>query len=158
MGKFVVFTVSDGEFGLGLERILEIIKPQKTTPLFNVPSFINGVINFRGTIIPVMDLRKRLNTEPSHQKERIIILRLHGEKIGLLVDSVKEIVNIEKTEIASPPSIFRGFKTEYLNDIGKIGERLILILNLDILLTSEEVMLLGSSSERISEKEEEQIA
>lgn len=157
MGKFVVFTISDGEFGLELERVFEIIKPQKITPLFNVPSFISGVINLRDTIIPVMDLRRRLNTEPSHQKERIIIVRLHGEKIGLLVDSVKEIVNIEKSAVTSPPPVLKGFKTEYLNGIGKIGERLIIILNLNILLTPEEVMLLVSDDiKQQSSRAEEQ--
>lgn len=147
MSKFAVFTISGEEFGLEIERIFEITKPQKITPLPNTPRFINGVINLRGTVIPLMDMRRRLNVEPSHHEERIIIAKMHGEKIGLLVDSVKEIVNIEKREIAPPSSIFKGLKPEYLNGIGKIGNRLIIILNLDSLLTAEEIRLLGALSD-----------
>lgn len=149
MSKFAVFTIAGEEFGLEIERILEITKPQKATHLPNTPQFINGVINLRGNVMPLMDMRKRLNVEPTQQGEKIIIVTMHGEKIGLLVDSVKEILNIEKTEIASPPGIFKGLKPEYLNGIGKIKERLLIILNIDRLLTSEEMRLLGTLSESV---------
>ncbi|MBI5049509.1 MAG: purine-binding chemotaxis protein CheW [Nitrospirae bacterium] len=153
MSKFAIFTIAGDEFGLELDKIFEIIKPQKITHLPNTPRFINGVINLRGTVIPQMDMRKRLNAEPSHQEERILIVKMHEETVGLLVDSVKEIVNIAEKEIASPPFIFKGLKTEYLNGIGKIGNRLIIILNLDSLLTSEEIMLLGNLQSTVSSDE-----
>ncbi len=143
MGKFAVFTISGEEFGLELDKILEIVKSQESISLPSVPNYINGVINLRGTVIPLMDLRKRLNVKPSPQKERVIVTKMHGEKIGLLVDSVKKIVNIEEKEIAPAPSIFKGLKPEYIKGIGKILDRLIIILNLDNLLTSEEVISLG---------------
>ncbi len=148
MGKFAVFTVSGEEFALELDKIFEIIKSQKTVPLHDVPDYVNGVINFRGTVIPLIDLRKYLNVEPSSRKERIIITKMHGEKIGLLVDSVKEIVSIEERQIARAPSIFKGLKPEYIKGIGKIIKRLIIILNLDNLLTSEEVMLITKESSK----------
>jgi purine-binding chemotaxis protein CheW len=148
LGKFVVFTVSGEEFGIGLDRIFEIIKPQKATPLPGVPNYISGVINLRGAVLPLMDMRKRLNVKPVPKKEKIIIVKMHGEKIGLLVDSVKEILNIEEEQIAPPPSIFKGLKPEYLKGIGKMSERLIIILNLDILLTSEEITLIGDITEK----------
>ncbi len=143
MGKFAVFTISGEEFGLKLDKIAEIVKSQETVSLPGVPNYINGVINLRGTVIPLMDLRKRLNVKPSPQKERFIITKMHGEKIGLLVDSVKKIVNIEEEQIAPAPSIIKGLKPEYIKGIGKILDRLIIILNLDNLLTSEEVISLG---------------
>ncbi len=147
MSKYTIFTVAGEEFGIELEKIVEIIKPQKTTPIPRVPVFINGIINLRGSVIPLMDLRKRLGVESSSPHERIIITKLQGEKIGLLVDTVKDIVEIEEEQIASPPSIFKGLKPEYLRGIGKISDTLIIILNLDNLMTSEEIMLIGEKKE-----------
>lgn len=150
MKKFTVFSVAGEEFGIQLERVVEIVRTQKVTPLPRVPDYITGVINLRGTIIPVMDLRKRLNVNPSSVRERIIITTMHGGKIGILVDSVKEIISIEEKQIASTPSIFKGLKPEYIKGIGKISDRLIVILSLDNLLTSEEMILLGESKGGLS--------
>ncbi len=150
MNKIAVFTVADEEFGIEIDKIAEIIKPLEVTSIPKVPTFIRGLINLRNDVIPLMDLRERLNVKPSHLKERIIIVRMRGEKIGLLVDSVKAIVNIKKEQIARPPSIFKGLKPEYLLGIGKIMGRLIIILNLDSLLTSEEMILLGERKEDLS--------
>ncbi|MCK5140041.1 MAG: purine-binding chemotaxis protein CheW, partial [Thermodesulfovibrionia bacterium] len=149
VSKFVIFTVAHKEFGIPLERIVEIVKSQKITNLPKLPSFISGVINLRGAVIPLIDLRKRLGVEPVSLKERVIILKMHEEKIGLLVDDVKEIMDIEKEHIATPPSLFKGLKPEYLLSIGKIADRLVVILNIETLLTSEEMILLEESKETL---------
>jgi purine-binding chemotaxis protein CheW len=150
LNKIAVFTIAGEEFGTELDKIVEIIRPQKVTPIPKVPAFIIGVINLRGTVIPVMDLRARFSVKSSSLRERIVIAKMRGEKIGLLVDSVKEIMNIEKEQIASPPTIFRGLKPEYLMGIGKLGDRLIIILNLDSLLTAEEMILLEERKENLN--------
>ena len=153
MSKFAVFNISGEEFGIELGRIAEIVKFQKSTPLPKVPAFISGVINIRGDVIPLVDLRKRLGVEPSHSQGRIIITKIHEEKIGLLVDAVKEIVSIKKESIASTPSFFKGLKSEYIIGIGKVADRLIVILNLDNLLSSEEMILLGEHKETLRFKD-----
>lgn len=147
MSKYLVFSIAGEECGIELSKVSEIIRPQKTTPFPGVPKYINGIINLRGVVMPLMDLRKRLGVKSFPKKERIIIVSLHNEKIGLMVDSVNEITNIDDNSISSPPAIFRGIKPEYLNGIGRISERLIILLNLDNLLTSEEIMLIGDISE-----------
>ncbi len=153
MSKFAIFNISGEEFGIELGRIVEIVKFQKGTPLPKVPAFISGVINIRGDVIPLVDLRKRLGVEPSHIQGRIIITKIHGEKIGLLVDAVKEIVSIEKESIASTPSFFKGLKSEYIMGIAKVADRLIVIPNLDNLLSSEEMILLGEHKETLRFKD-----
>lgn len=150
MNKIAVFTIAGEEFGIELIKIVEIIKPRKVTPVPKVPAFISGMINLRGKVIPVMDLRVRFSVKPSSLREKILIAKMHGEEIGLIVDSVKEIINIEKEQIASPPTIFRGLKPEYLKGIGKLGDRLIIILNLDSLLTAEEMVLLEERKENLN--------
>ncbi len=150
MNKIAVFTIAGEEFGIELIKIVEIIKPRKVTPVPKVPAFISGMINLRGKVIPVMDLRVRFSVKPSSSRDKILIAKMHGEEIGLIVDSVKEIINIEKEQIASPPTIFRGLKPEYLKGIGKLGDRLIIILNLDSLLTAEEMVLLEERKENLN--------
>ncbi len=150
MSKYTVFTIAGEEFGIDLGRVVEVVRPQKTTPLPKVPHFVDGVINLRGTIIPVMDLRKRLNVKPSPGKERIIVTKMHGEKMGVLVDTVTEIINIEDSQVAPSPSIFKGLKPEYMGGIGKVKGRLIVILNLDNLLSSEEMIMLDERKEELS--------
>lgn len=138
MGKIAVANIGSEEFGIEIAKIVEILKRQKVFQLPNLPDFLSGVINLRGEIIPVIDLRKRFGLEDMEGKGRIVVIRFGMEKIGLFVDDIKEIIDLEPTEISSPPSIFRGLKTEYMNGIGKKGERIIVILNLDHILTAEE--------------------
>jgi len=147
LSKYLVFSIAAEECGIELSKVSEITRPQKTTPFPGVPKYINGIINLRGVVMPLMDLRKRLGVKSFPRKERIIIVSIHNEKIGLMVDSVNEITNIDNNNIVSPPAIFRGIKPEYLKGIGKIADRLIILLNLDNLLTSEEIILLGDISE-----------
>ncbi len=138
MGRIAIAIVGREEFGIEIEKIVEILKKQKVFQLPNLPSFLAGVINLRGEIIPVVDLRRRFGLEGNSGKERIVVIRFGKEKVGLFVDDIKEIINIEPNDITAPPSIFKGLKTEYMKGIGRIGERVIVILNIDSILTAEE--------------------
>lgn len=143
MGKYAIFAISGEEFGIELNEVHEIIKPQKVNHCPGVPRYISGIFSLRGDVIPLMDMRKRLNVESIPNKEKIIIVDIYEGILGLLVDSVKEILNIEDEQIVPPPSIFKGLKPEYIKGIGKISQRLIIILNLNKLITPEEMTLLG---------------
>jgi len=158
LSKFAVFILAGEEFGLELSRIVEILKAQKITPLPKLPSFLCGVINLRGIVIPIMDLRKRFGMAPSPIRERIIIVKTRNERIGLLVDAVKGILSLEKENVIVPPSIFKGLKAEYLSGIGKAGDRLIVLLSLDNLLTSEERIDLGELKSEIRSEHEGSVA
>ena len=141
--KIAVVNAGDDEFGIDVGRVVKILKSQNIHMLPQLPPFLAGVINIREEVIPVVDFRKRFGIRPSMKKERIIVVRVGSEKIGLLVDGVKEITNLQPGEISDPPSIFKGLKTEYMTGIGQRGERLIVLLNLDRLLTSREKIQLG---------------
>lgn len=138
MEKIAVAIIGGEEFGIEINRIVEILKGQRVFQLPNLPIFLSGVINLRGEIIPVIDLRRRFGFTETKGKERIVVIRFGKEKIGLCVDNIREIINLEPTDISTPPSIFRGLKTEYMKGIGKKDERIIIILNMDSILTSEE--------------------
>ncbi len=152
MQKFTVFNISDETFGIAIERVVEILRVQKVFSLPGLPEFLSGVMSVRGSIMPLIDLRRRFGMKPAGRKERIIIVRFEKEKLGFLVDEIKEILLLSPEEITAPPSIFKGFKTEYLTGLGKKDDRIIILLNIDNLLTSEERIILKESIGNLEEK------
>ena len=145
MIKYAVFGMGDEVFGIEIARVVEILKSQKTHTLPELPEFLSGVITVRGEVIPLLDLRRRFGIATTFKKERIMLVRYDNEKIGLVVDEVKEITSLDKKDITHPPSIFKGLKKKYLTGLGKKGDMIIIILNLDDLLTSEEKIRLKES-------------
>lgn len=152
MNKFAVFRIADEIFGIGIERVVEIITPQEVFSIPGLPEFLAGVISVRGSVVPLIDLRRRFGTKPATKKERVIIVHFDKEKAAFLVDEIKEILALSPEEITPPPNLFKGFKTEYLNGIGKKDGRIIILLNIDNVLTSEEKIMLGESIEMIEER------
>lgn len=140
--KFTVFKIGKEDFGIEISRVVEILNTQKVYSLPELPDFLSGVITVRGEVIPLLDLRKRFGILSSDTKELIILIRYESEKIGLLVDEIKEIISLNPEEIIVPPAIFKGLKERYLSGLGKKDEGIIILLNIDYLLTSEEKIML----------------
>ncbi len=138
MDKFAVFRIAQELFGIEIGRVVEIIKPQKVFSVPGLPDFLSGVMSVRGTVIPLIDLRRRFGVEASGAKERIIIVRFGGEKIGFLVDEIREILSLSADAVSRPPALFKGFRTEYIAGLGRKGDTIIILLNIDNLLSSEE--------------------
>jgi purine-binding chemotaxis protein CheW len=151
MQKFMVFKIAEEVFGITIERVVEIIKLQKVFTIPGLPDFLSGVMNVRGAVIPLIDLRRRFGMQPAGKKERIILVRFEQEKVGFLVDGIKEIMSLAPEEMNRPPAIFRGFKTEYITGLGRKGDNIIIILNIDNLLTSEERIILNESISMLGE-------
>src|SRR4030067_494023 len=154
--KFAVFSIGTVEFALDIMRIKEIVKPLKITVIPKAPRFIEGVINLRGSIIPIVDLRKRFGLkipETPLPTERIIIARLNGKIIGLIVDLVSDVISMGKGDICPPPEIVKGGSAQFIKGLGKIGSRLLLLMDLDRILTvSEKISLKASTKEKSRDK------
>jgi len=151
--KFAVLRIGEEDFGVEIKRVVEIIKTQRIYSLPELPEFLSGLITVRGEVIPLLDLRRRFGISSSIKKERIIIVRCDSEKIGLLVDEIKEIISLTDREIIGPPSIFKGLKRKYLTGLGKKDDRIIILLNIDDLLTSEEKIILKESGPHVLDSE-----
>jgi len=136
--KIAVVSVGEEEFGIDILQVVEILKAQRICHLPQLPSFFTGVINVRGDVIPLVDLRLRFGLSAVAGKDRIVVVRLGPEKVGLLVDAVREVVNLEDGEVVKTPSMVKGLKAEYLSGLAKRGERIIILLNIDTVLTTEE--------------------
>jgi len=149
--KFAVFLIGEEYFGIEITRVVEILNTQKIHSIPEMPDFLSGVITVRGEIIPIIDLQQRLCIRSSSEKELIIVIKYDNEKIGILVDTVKEISSLQHHEIMSPPAIFRGLKRKYLSGLGKKDDRIIILLNLDDLLTSEEKIILKEAEDILGE-------
>ena len=149
MTKVAVVFAGEEEFGIELGKVVEILKVPRVYLLPHLPSFLSGVVNLRGEVVPLVDLRKRFGIAASSVKERIVVVRADAEKVGLLVDGVKEIITLQPEETTKPPGMFKGLKTEYMTGIGRRGDSIIILLDLDALLSSEEKIQMGALSKTI---------
>ena len=148
--KHLVFTVKDEKFAIDIMRIVEILNPVDVHTIPDLPPFIDGVINLRGNIIPIINLRKRFDIDEPSEKARIIIIRFDNESVGLLVDSVVEIKELETEQISRPSRLFRGFRAEIIKGIANPGkEDVIIIMDIDKVLTTEEIVKLKESSKQL---------
>jgi purine-binding chemotaxis protein CheW len=138
--QLACFRIGSELYALDIMRIKEIIRPQKLTPVPKAPSFIEGVINLRGAVIPVADLRKRFDQSigDDSRKSRIVICSLVGKIIGLLVDEVTEVKRYTRKEIAPAPQFIKGPEASYFLGVARRDEELIMLIDLEKVLSSDE--------------------
>lgn len=139
--QYIVFVVNEKQFGVNVEQAKEIINDTELTFIPNSPDFVQGVINLRGEIIPIIDLKKRLGleAETNNKEEKIIVVELEDTMIGMKVDDVKEMIRLTVDEIADPPEIVRGINKDYLSGVGKLKEKLLILLDLNRVLSKKEI-------------------
>jgi len=146
--QLVGFTIGAEQFGVNILMVQEIIRSTPITSVPNAPSFVEGVINLRGNIIPVIDLRKRLHLDPGDMDPTdtwIIILDIEGKITGFIVDSVTEVLKIQASGIEPPPDIIvAGLESQYIQGVCDIGEKLLIILDFNRILLVDEIRSLKS--------------
>ncbi len=140
LDQLISFAIGDDDYGVNIQTVKEVIRHREITRLPKAPAFVKGVINLRGDIIPILDLRERFGME---QKEytgmtRVIVVEIDGRSIGTVVDSVSHVIRIDEGQIEPPPPCVGKISEEYIRGVGKVGEKLIVLLNIDRILTSEE--------------------
>jgi len=138
--QLVSFVVENEEFGVDILKVQEIIRTVEITRVPKSPEFVEGVINLRGKIVPVIDLRKRFGiAKKDHDNEtRIIVVELSDKVVGFLVDKVKEVIRVEKSIIEPPPELTTSIKANYITGVAKLQDRLLILLDLDKVLSSDE--------------------
>lgn len=144
-GKYLTFTLADEEYGIGILKIKEIIGIMPITTVPQTPEFVKGVINLRGKVIPVMDLRLRFGIDAIDYTERtcIIVVEIASQArtvlIGIVVDSVSEVLNIKAEDMEEPPTFGAKLNTEYILGMAKLEGRVKILLDIDRVLSIEEV-------------------
>lgn len=138
-GQFLTFTLNNEEYGIEILKVREIIGVMDITTVPQTPEFMKGVINLRGTVIPVVDLRLKFSMpEEEHTQETcVIVVETNSSQVGIMVDSVSEVLNIQNGEIEETPSFGQGIDTDFIMGLGKVKERIIILLNIEQILSSE---------------------
>jgi len=147
--KYLIFTIEKESYGIPISKVQEVIRYMPITRLHEASRFLKGVVNLRGKIIPIVDMRLKfgLPEKPYNDRTVFIIVEILGLRdvnhIGLAVDGVKDVVDIPDTAVNRTPEIGFRFKSKYLYGIVQLQDTMVLILNLDSILTTEEVVELG---------------
>ena len=138
--QLVTFSIGGEEFGVDILKVQEIIRMLDITRVPKAPDFVEGVINLRGKVIPIIDLRKRFGlVSKGHDKNtRIIVIDINDMIVGFIVDSVSEVLRIPADTVEPPPPVVAGLDSEYISGVGKLDDRLLIFLDLDRLLSQEE--------------------
>jgi len=144
--KRIVFRLANELFAVKIEKVKEIIKPTAITRVPKTPNYLEGVINLRGKIVPVLNLRKRFNmSEQDNKQKRFLIIGYKKALVGIVVDEVSEVIEFSEEEIISPPLISRTFNSEYLEGIIRRDNEIIVLLSIDNLLDDEIVRIKNDS-------------
>lgn len=148
--KVIVFALANEEYGVEVEKVRTIERMMPMTRVPKTPPFVKGVINLRGVVIPVIDLRGRFGLETAAYTDntRIIIVAVGAIEVGMIVDSANDVIDVDTDNIENPPEIVGGIKAKYLRGIAQIGEsRLLVLLNLEEVLNRSEIVQLEQMEE-----------
>ncbi|MEJ2637209.1 MAG: chemotaxis protein CheW [Calditrichia bacterium] len=146
-GKFLTFPIGKKDYAIAIRYVTEIIGIQNITDLPDMPVYIKGVINLRGKVIPVIDVRLRFGKEERAYDERtcIVVVNISGMSVGLIVDSVREVLDIQEGMIDPPPSIRKGNESRYIQGLGKVNEEVKIVLDVNKLLFEDELDLISET-------------
>jgi purine-binding chemotaxis protein CheW len=151
-GKYLTFTLDNEEYGIGILKIKEIIGMMPITPVPQTPEFVKGVINLRGKVIPVVDLRLRFGMEATDYTERtcIIVVEIAGQaetvQMGIVVDAVSEVLNIKGDDTEDTPTFGTKLDTDYILGMAKMEGGVKILLDIDRVLTAEEIAALKKAA------------
>lgn len=148
--QLVTFRLGDDLFAADIYSVERVLRYQQPTPIPNVPEWVDGVIEYRGRIIPVIDLRLRFGLErtPARPESRLLVFTVGNEWIGAIVDAVLEVASPTADQLSPPPPLFRGLSAEFLRGIVRRNDRLVVFLEVARLLTTDERLVL----ERVTEE------
>ena len=139
--QLVTFSIGEEEFGVDILKVQEIIRTMEITKVPRAQEFVEGVINLRGKVIPIIDLRRRfgLSSKEYDKHTRIIVIEISNMIVGFVVDSVSEVLRIPAGTVEPPPAVVAGMDSEYISGVGKLHDRLLILLDLDKLLSNVDI-------------------
>lgn len=146
--QMVSFSLGGEEFGVDILVVQEINRMINITKVPKSPEFVEGVINLRGRVIPIINLRKRfaLPDKEKDKSTRIVVVNIEGNILGMVVDSVSEVLRLPADTIEPPPPMVSGMESEYIKGVGKVGDKLLILLDLNKLLSQKERQMLNRAT------------
>lgn len=146
--KLVMFRLGDDHFAADIHSVERVLRYATPTSVPHMPAYIEGVLDYQNRVVPVVNMRRRFELPDAELKmeTRILVLNVSGEWIGIVVDAVTEVAPFNAADIAPPPPLFRGLAGEYLRGILRRGDRLVIFLDVDQLLSSTDRIALQAAS------------
>ncbi|MBS1169374.1 MAG: chemotaxis protein CheW [Burkholderiaceae bacterium] len=144
ISEFLAFKLGQEEYGVDILKVQEIRGYETVTRIANAPEFIKGVVNLRGTIVPIVDMRIKFNLGiPAYdQFTVVIVLNIGNRVVGMVVDSVSDVTTLDPAQIKPPPSVGTALNTDYLLGLGTIDERMLILVDIDQLMSSSDIGLI----------------
>ena len=144
-GEFLTFRLGGEEYGIDILKVQEIRSYEPPTRIANAPAFIKGVVNLRGVIVPIVDLRLRLGCETAEYSALtvVIVLNVKGRVVGAVVDSVSDVLELGKDAIKPAPEMASAVDASFITGIGSVGERMLILMDIEGLMASQEMGLIG---------------
>lgn len=138
--QYVVFKLENESYAVDIKNVSEITELKESTKVPNAPNFVDGIINLRGNVIPIINLKKRFNIEDGKlsKETRIIVVNINDKKTGFVVDAASEVLTINEKDIDPPSNIITGEDRQFIIGIGKVKERILIILDLEKILSEEQ--------------------
>ena len=138
--QYVVFNLDKEEFGIDIMNVKEIIPYKESIQVPNTPNFIEGIINYRGNVIPIINLKRRfkLGIEEMTKDTRIVVITLEDKEIGFVVDEASQTLRLDESQIDPAPDIISGVDRKYITGVGKVDNRLLILMDLEKVLTDKE--------------------
>ena len=144
--EFLIFTLGNEEYGIDILKVQEIRGYDQVTRIANTPAFIKGVTNLRGVIVPIIDLRVKFAQQDVSYDENtvVIVLNFENRVVGIVVDGVSDVLSLSQDQIRPAPEFAVTMSTEYLTGLGSLGDRMLILVDIEKLLSSEEMALVDS--------------
>jgi purine-binding chemotaxis protein CheW len=146
-GEFLTFRLGAEEYGIDILKVQEIRSYEPPTRIANAPPFIKGVVNLRGVIVPIVDLRLKLGCENAEYNgfTVVIVLNVKGRVVGAVVDSVSDVLALDKDTIKPAPELSSAIDTSFITGIGSVAERMLILMDIEGLMASEEMGLINAA-------------
>ncbi|MCD6228206.1 MAG: chemotaxis protein CheW [Candidatus Omnitrophica bacterium] len=157
--QLVVFKLGEEELGVNIHQVREIVRLVPITPIPRAPEFIEGVVNLRGQVLAVMDLAKRLDipSKPRSEKTRIVVVELEDNAVGMIVDEVSEVLRIPTSKVEKTPQLIESeISQRYITGVGKLKDRLLILIDLVAILSAEELEHVRKIEQRVSSEEKKE--
>ena len=146
--EFLTFTLGEEEYGIDILKVQEIRGYDAVTRIANAPEFIKGVVNLRGTIVPVVDMRIKfgLGNVEYNQFTVVIVLNVSGRVVGMVVDSVSDVITLSSEQVKPAPDFSSSFDTQYILGLGTVDERMLILADIEKLMTSSDMALMDAAA------------
>jgi purine-binding chemotaxis protein CheW len=145
--EYLTFTLGAEEYGVNILKVQEIRGYEKPTAIANAPAYIKGVVNLRGTIVPIVDMRIKFNLGEAtyDQFTVVIILNVVGRVVGMVVDGVSDVISLEAEQMRAAPEFSSTFETRYITGLGTVDDRMLILVDIDKLMSSSDMALMSDT-------------